>query len=105
MAGPINGHGPGVCHLDAVNGEQRFQDALRLSFSAAAQSMGRGSDPPNAAVNAAVVGASGIEQGTTLQERATSLMAAALGLPRQQVLATGDERTALHGAFPQAASC
>ena len=36
------GHGPGVCHLDAVNGEQRFQDALRLSFSAAAQSMGMG---------------------------------------------------------------
>lgn len=94
------GHGPGVCHLDAVNGERRFQDALRLSFSAAAQSMGSDSELPNAAVNAAVVGASGIEQGTTLQERATSLMAAALGLPRQQVLATGDERTALHGAFP-----
>ena len=90
------GHGPGVCHLDASDGEKRFQEALRLSFAAAAQTTGTVEQP----LIAAVVGASGIEQGTALQDRATSLMAAALKLPRQQVLATGDERTALHGAFP-----
>ena len=91
------GHGPGVSHLDAIDGERRFQEALRLSFAAAAQCTG--ADDPQPPI-AAVVGASGIEQGTSLQDRATSLMASALDLPRQQVLATGDERTALHGAFP-----
>jgi glucosamine kinase len=51
-------------------------------------------------LDAAVIGASGIEQDTPLQPRATALLADALSLPRSKTLATGDERTALRGAFP-----
>jgi len=43
-------------------------------------------------------GASGIEVGTPVQDQARQLAAAALGLPLQGVLVTGDERTALRGA-------
>ena len=52
-------------------------------------------------LDAAVIGASGIEQGSALQPRATALLADALSLPEDRVLATGDERTALRGAFPE----
>ena len=46
-------------------------------------------------LDAAVIGASGIEQGSALQPRATALLSDALALPEYRVLATGDERTAL----------
>ena len=45
------------------------------------------------------MGASGVEQGSELQGRGQALAAAALGLAPAMVAVTGDERTALAGAF------
>jgi N-acetylglucosamine kinase-like BadF-type ATPase len=50
---------------------------------------------------AAAVGASGIEHGSGVQELGMELAATTLGLSRERLVVTGDERTALAGAFPQ----
>ena len=95
------GEGPGVCHLAAPDGEQRFRQALRGALAAAIDRLpGGGAD---ARLRAAAVGASGIEQGSAVQERGQVLAAQALGLPPQRLWVSGDERTALHGAFPDGA--
>jgi len=87
------GQGPGVSHLAAAGAEQRFAAALSGSLGQAI--VGHGwSD-----LAAAAVGASGIEQGAAAQQRGVALAAAALGLPAQRVVVTGDERTALRGAL------
>ena len=95
------GKGPGVSHLDAPRGEERFLEAIRTSARHALK------DHPDGVIQAAVVGASGIEHGTALQQRAERLLHRALefgddtGLDK--VLVTGDERTALRGAIPHGA--
>ena len=89
-----DGYGPGVCHLASAGGVDRFQDSIRVS-SAEAMNV-----HPDLTLDGAVMGASGIEQGSIVQEQATDLLARTLALPTAQVLATGDERTALRGAFP-----
>jgi len=91
------GTGPGVSHLAAAGGIERFQQAVRSSVSAALAA----SDGD--ALDAVVIGASGIEQGTPLQDQASALLAEALAVAPHQALATGDERTALRGAFPDGA--
>ena len=91
------GSGPGVSHLDANGGDERFRQAVRTSLRAAVQGQAQ------LKLDAAVIGASGIEQGTPLQPRATALLADALSLRQSAALATGDERTALRGAFPDGA--
>jgi phenylacetic acid degradation operon negative regulatory protein len=73
---------------------ERFQDAIRVSSTEAMNVH------PDLTLDGAVMGASGIEQGSIIQEQATDLLARTLALPTAQVLATGDERTALRGAFP-----
>ena len=90
------GEGPGVCHLAAPDGPQRFQAALRQSLAAALAAAGPAGEGP---LLAAAVGASGIEAGTALQQRGLELAAVALGLPPARLAVTGDERTALAGAF------
>ena len=87
------GQGPGVSHLAAAGAEQRFAAALSGSLGQAIAGHGW-SD-----LAAAAVGASGIEQGAAVQQRGVALTAAALGLPAQRVVVTGDERTALRGAL------
>ena len=89
-----DGYGPGVCHLASAGGVDRFREAIRSS-SAEAMNL-----HPELRLDGAVIGASGIEQGSIVQEQATDLLANTLALPTPQVLATGDERTALRGAFP-----
>ena len=89
------GSGPGVSHLDAAGGAERFRQAVLTSLKSACEGEGE------RRLDAAVIGASGIEQGTALQPKATALLADALSLPEDRVLATGDERTALRGAFPE----
>ncbi len=89
------GEGCGVSHLAAAAGEARFQEALRSSLAAARQAAGVGDGP----LLAAAVGASGIEQGSRVQEQGQSLAATALQLPSERLQVCGDERTALHGAF------
>ena len=84
------GSGPGVSHLEAAGGIERFQTAIRSS-AADAGPIGR--------LDAAAIGASGIERGTALEGRASQLIAQTLDLPPERALATGDERTALRGAF------
>ena len=95
------GKGPGVSHLDAPRGEERFLEAIRAS---AQQALG---DHPDGVIQAAVVGASGIEHGTALQQRAQRLVDQALAIGDNTgldtVLVTGDERTALRGAIPEGA--
>ncbi|MCS5697961.1 N-acetylglucosamine kinase [Cyanobium sp. FGCU-52] len=92
------GEGPGVCHLAAPGGEERFQDALQGALAAA---RGRLTEcPASLPLVAAAVGASGIEQGSAVQERGQSLAARCLGLASGRTAVTGDERTALRGAFP-----
>ena len=101
-----DGSGPGVSHLDAADGEERFRSAIRFSLDRArldwTQRCGR---EPNKSepIFAAAIGASGIEAGTPLQERGGALLASELQLPEARCLATGDERTALRGAFPDQA--
>ena len=89
------GSGPGVSHLDAAGGAERFRQAVLTSLKSACEGEGE------RRLDAAVIGASGIEQGTALQPEAAALLAEALSLPEDRVLATGDERTALRGAFPE----
>jgi N-acetylglucosamine kinase-like BadF-type ATPase len=92
-----SGEGPGVSHLAASGGEERFLAALNLSYAAALAALGN--DPrPSLTLGAAVVGASGIETGSDLEQRGQALIAQALGLPLERVRASGDERTALLGA-------
>ena len=95
------GEGPGVSHLDAPLGEERFLEAIRTSAQHALK------NHPTGLIQAAVVGASGIEHGTGLQQRAEALVGHALaigdGSRLGKVLVTGDERTALRGAIPEGA--
>ena len=94
--------GSGVSHLAAPGGEQRFAAALRSSFQAALEAAKAAQGLPSASgemLVAAAVGASGIEQDSPVQHRGLQLAAEALGLPPGQVVVTGDERTALRGAF------
>ncbi len=95
------GDGPGVSHLAATAGEERFTAALTISLERARAAATHTSEglALTTSLQAAVVGASGIEQGSAVQQLGTALAAAALGLPLQRVLVSGDERTALHGAF------
>lgn len=97
------GQGPGVSHLEAAGGEERFGNALRTSLQAALGAAGMAGAPlagPGAPrLAAAGVGASGIEHGSGVQQRGQALAAAALQLPTGRVVVTGDERTALRGAF------
>ncbi len=95
------GAGPGVSHLAAAAGEERFTAALSISLERARAAATQTSEDLalNASLQAAAVGASGIEQGSAVQQRGTALAAATLSLPPQRVLVSGDERTALHGAF------
>ena len=91
------GQGPGVCHLAAPEGAARFRAALAESLAAA-----RAALPPDHAASplaAAAVGASGIEAGTAVQEQGLALAAQALPLPPGRLWVSGDERTALQGAF------
>jgi N-acetylglucosamine kinase-like BadF-type ATPase len=98
----VEGLGPGVCHLAAPDGPERFAAALRESLIRARAHLHDRRDPAGAApLRAAVVGASGIEQGTPLQQQGQAIAAACLGLAPQRLLVTGDERTGLRGAFPQ----
>jgi len=95
------GQGPGVSHLAAAAGRQRFAAALRQSLQAARQALPaeRRLDP----LAAAAVGASGIETGSAVQQEGLELAAEELALPAQQLVVTGDERTALRGAFADSA--
>lgn len=89
------GEGPGVVHLAAPTGPQRFQEAIRCSLAAAlAQLEGSGGD-----LTAAAVGASGIELGSSSEQRGRALAQEALALPGERLWVGGDERTALRGAM------
>lgn len=88
------GEGPGVRHLAAPGGTEDFQAALCQSLAAADRLIGR-REP----LAAAVIGASGIEVGSERQQQGRHLAASALGLPEERLLVTGDETTALQGAF------
>jgi phenylacetic acid degradation operon negative regulatory protein len=91
--------GPGVVHLAAPGGPQRFMAALRESLAAARVRLPEAWLPVPLA--AAAVGASGIEAGSPVQTQGLTLAAAALGLPSDRLVVTGDDRTALRGAFPE----
>ena len=91
------GTGTGVSHLDASGGEKRFREAIRSSLQAAWP------DHHDEPLAAAAVGASGVEAGTGLQARAASLLREVVNLPEDRCVATGDERTALRGAFAEEA--
>ena len=93
------GDGSGVSHLAAPGGEARFANALRSSLQAALQSPAAAGALEHGGLIAAAVGASGIEQGSPVQQRGLALAAEALALPVQQLVVTGDERTALRGAL------
>ena len=92
------GSGSGVSHLAAADGPARFQAALTSSLAAARAQLSE-SEYNLSPLAAAAVGASGVEQGSELQGRGQALAAAALGLAPAMVAVTGDERTALAGAF------
>jgi N-acetylglucosamine kinase-like BadF-type ATPase len=93
------GEGPGVSHLAAAEGRQRFAAALRQSLEAARQALP--ADRRQDSLAAAAVGASGIEAGSAVQQEGLDLAAEALALPAQRLVVTGDEHTALRGAFPE----
>ncbi len=97
--------GPGVSHLAAPGGPQRFQAALLQSLEQARAALpaGERGDVAYPPLRAAAVGASGIEQGSAVQGEAQMLASAALGLPLERLVVTGDERTALVGAFADGA--
>ncbi|MFM9047174.1 MAG: BadF/BadG/BcrA/BcrD ATPase family protein [Cyanobium sp.] len=96
------GEGPGVVHLAAADGPERFEEALHKSLvQAQAHLVDRGAPQGGWALGAAAVGASGIEHGSAVQDLALELAASTLGLSRERLVVTGDERTALAGAFPQ----
>ena len=90
------GEGPGVSHLAAADGPERFQAALATSLVAARLQL------PSAwrqrPLAAAAIGASGIEAGSPVQRQGLALAAQSLALPPERLLVTGDERTALRGA-------
>ena len=93
------GQGPGVCHLAAPQGPERFAAALLQSLENASR---QGHGQPGAGaftLLAAGIGASGIEAGSPLQAQGRATAAAALGLAPDRVAVTGDERTALRGAM------
>ena len=93
------GQGSGVSHLAAAAGEARFQSALSSSLAAARTTAPAAwADAPLAT---SAVGASGMEAGSAVQARGLELASVALGLPAGAVAVTGDEHTALRGAFPQ----
>ena len=92
------GEGPGVSHLEAPGGEQRFGQALIQSLVAARRALLQQHPGQELALAAAAVGASGIEAGSAVQPRGQELAAAALQLGAERVVVTGDERTALEGA-------
>jgi len=98
------GQGPGVSHLAAFEGPQRFQAALIQSLGKARASLtpGEWGDGP-LPLRAAAIGASGIEQGSGVQAQGQALACSALNLTLKQVVVTGDERTALVGAFADGA--
>ena len=96
------GQGPGISHLAAEGGAERFQAALNQSLVAARQGLGSSGAPAGALV-AAAIGASGIELGTAVERQGHELAATALGLPPERLWVGGDERTALRGAFPAGA--
>ena len=87
------GEGSGVSHLGSEQGPERFKRALQSSLKAARRQGGAALGP----LAAAAIGASGIEQDSPTQHLGTDLARQALGL--EAVLVTGDERTALAGAF------
>ena len=87
------GEGSGVSHLGSEQGPERFGRALQSSLEAARRQGGAALAP----LAAAAIGASGIEQDSPTQHLGTDLARQALGL--EAVLVTGDERTALAGAF------
>jgi len=93
------GQGPGVCHLAAPQGPERFAAALLQSLENAT-SHGHGQPGVGAfTLLAAGIGASGIEAGSPLQAEGRTIAAAALGVAPNRVAVTGDERTALRGAM------
>lgn len=92
----VEGTGPGVCHLASNGGPEAFRRALRLSLAQALEALPAGA---GGSLLAAAVGASGIEGGSAVQVQGLELAAAALALPSQQLVVTGDERTALRGAM------
>jgi len=91
------GEGPGVRHLAAPAGAERFGAALRRSLEAACHQLGCPAPP----LLAAAIGASGIELGSSSEQRGRALAAEALHLPRERLWVGGDERTALRGALGQ----
>jgi glucosamine kinase len=96
------GRGPGVRHLDAPEGDQRFQEALRESLVRARARLVDQQRPEGLwPLTAAAIGASGIEHGSAVQQRGLRLAATTLGLPDSRLIVTGDERTALVGALPE----
>ncbi len=103
------GEGPGVSHLAAPGGPERFVAALADSLAAARAALADLGPPGEVDVAAAAalplaaaaVGASGIEHGSAVQRRGLAVAAATLGLPPQRLAVTGDERTALGGAVPR----
>ncbi len=93
------GQGPGVCHLAAPQGPERFAAALLQSLENATT---QGHGQPGVGdftLLAAGIGASGIEAGSPLQIQGRAIAATALGLAPNRVAVTGDERTALRGAM------
>jgi phenylacetic acid degradation operon negative regulatory protein len=92
------GEGSGVRHLAAPDGAACFRAGLLESLAAARRTLPR--DVGDLSLRAAVVGASGIETGSGVQRQGLRLAAETLALPPERILVTGDERTALHGAFP-----
>jgi N-acetylglucosamine kinase-like BadF-type ATPase len=94
-----DGQGPGVSHLAAEGGEQRFAAALSGSLAASRQAAeGQGGLHPTTALAAAAIGASGIEAGSAVQRQGLQLAARCLQLEEAALEVTGDERTALAGA-------
>ena len=82
--------GPGVCHLAAPQGPERFAAALVQSLENAT-SQGHGQPGAGAfTLLAAGIGASGIEAGSPLQAQGGAIAAAALGLAPNRVAVTGD---------------
>jgi N-acetylglucosamine kinase-like BadF-type ATPase len=97
------GEAGGVSHLAAPGGPERFMAALEDSLAAARAALVASGSASAAALPlaAAAIGASGIEHGSAVQRQGLNLAAAALGLPLERLAVTGDERTALGGAFPR----
>lgn len=89
------GEGPGVLHLAAPGGTERFEAALRGSLQAALNRLAQ----PAPRLAAAAVGASGIERGSSSEQRGRLITAQVLNLPGERLWVGGDERTALRGAM------